>query len=216
MKIDIYQVKIGSDYMDGLAYIRKTFGLTMKDLAEQMGVSSNTINLWEKGKLNITDIRLKQLEDFFQLPISFFYKKEFNEDELIIIETSRTKYIMTRLQNSKYSDNYIANYVEIGMKPDDLEYFLDNLTDSFKKLEAREFIHMVDILDSVVEYCLYDIKNIARLDMAVACVEENSEAPNVLEANKEDLIKNHIRYLIKQWSQVHFNELEDEEYGEDE
>jgi transcriptional regulator with XRE-family HTH domain len=198
--------------MNGLTYIRKSFGLTMKELGEKIGVSSNTINLWEKGKLKITDQRLKQLEDFFELPGYVFYKKEFDEDELIFIERSRTKYVMNKLQSSKYSENFIANYVEIGiMKPQELEYFLDNLKDCFDKLSSNNFMWMMDILNDVIELCLEDEKNFARLDLAVSCVEENPEAPNVLESNKEDLIKNYIRFLIKQWSQVHFNELEDEE-----
>ncbi|EOR27391.1 plasmid maintenance system antidote protein [Clostridium sartagoforme AAU1] len=53
--------------VNGLKFIRKTFGLTMKELSDEIGVSSNTINLWEKGLLDVTEERLNQLAEFFGL-----------------------------------------------------------------------------------------------------------------------------------------------------
>lgn len=73
--------------MLGLKYIRNTFGLTMKELAEKLNVSANTINLWEKGTMDITEERLIQLENFFKIPKEYFQKELKEEDKLNILES---------------------------------------------------------------------------------------------------------------------------------
>lgn len=94
----------------GLKFIRNTFSLTMKELAEKVGVSSNTINLWEKCTLDVTDERILQLRKIFGLKRAVFAYDFDKEDEntsrmILAVETARLEYKIKEY-NSKYIENF--------------------------------------------------------------------------------------------------------------
>ena len=82
----------------------------MKELAEKVGVSSNTINLWEKCTLDVTDERILQLRKIFGLKRAVFAYDFDKEDEntsrmILAVETARLEYKIKEY-NSKYIENF--------------------------------------------------------------------------------------------------------------
>lgn len=54
---------------ENLRYLRKEAGLSVRDLAREIDVHHGTISNWETGKLEISDDRLEELADFYDVTI---------------------------------------------------------------------------------------------------------------------------------------------------
>lgn len=65
--------------MNGLRFIRRTCNLSANELANILGVTRQTISLWENNKKKIPANRLDQLSDFFGVDKLYF--GEINEDQ---------------------------------------------------------------------------------------------------------------------------------------
>jgi transcriptional regulator with XRE-family HTH domain len=116
----------------GLKYIRKVFNMTMKELAEELKVSSNTINLWEKGTLQITEDRLNQLKNYFNLDKEYFFRNDYNDDEITLIKTkSLEKTINKTIPADMLKNNVIKSYSEKAQE------YLKELDDSIMKIEEE-------------------------------------------------------------------------------
>lgn len=156
--------------LKGLKFIRKTFGLTMKELSEELGVSSNTINLWEKGTLDVTEERLRQLGEFFGLENTNILLYDFNNEEnkhtskmILAVETARLEYKI-----KKYNANYIENFEldninKIHLLEDNRELF-ENLEGGVAcladELNESTFNEIGSIIEQILIFLLSDKKNI--------------------------------------------------------
>ena len=68
--------------MYNVAYLRKKNGYTRKQMAEIMGVSLRTINMFEKGEHppRLSCHYLYNLKPHFKIPIASFFEKRFDEE----------------------------------------------------------------------------------------------------------------------------------------
>ena len=61
--------------MIGLEYILKVYDIQQKDLAEELGIKKQNINLWIKGKQNIPKKYLPVLSKKFDISEEYFQKE---------------------------------------------------------------------------------------------------------------------------------------------
>jgi transcriptional regulator with XRE-family HTH domain len=167
MVILVYKVdrkKVGEVIMKGLKYIRQAFGMTMKDLGEELKVSSNTINLLEKGSMKPTEERLDQLEEFFMIDRNLFFKDQYTEDEVLLIETRRfEKIVGNRNRKNMMSKYSFSKLIENNDKKEDFEAFVEALNKAYEKLHFGNFIDLMDCLYDIVECANSDTNSITPL-----------------------------------------------------
>ena len=61
--------------MIGLEYILEIFNVQQKDIAEELGIKKQNINLWIKGKQKISQKYLPVLSKKFNIPVEYFQKE---------------------------------------------------------------------------------------------------------------------------------------------
>lgn len=94
--------------MIGLEYIRGLFDLSMQDLADKLGVTANTINLWEKLKMPISEKRANQLKELFHLP-EIVFQKELTEEDKVKVQQVKLAYAKMEIENDiSIKDRYIV------------------------------------------------------------------------------------------------------------
>ncbi|WKB36033.1 YdaS family helix-turn-helix protein [Terrilactibacillus sp. S3-3] len=76
--------------MIGLEYILGLYNMQQLELAEQLGIKKQNINLWIKGKQNIPKKYLPTLEKLFHVDRSYF-SKELSEIEKLEIQKEKLK-----------------------------------------------------------------------------------------------------------------------------
>jgi len=70
--------------MIGLEYILNLYGIQHQDLAEKLGIKKQNINLWVKGKQNVSKKYLPILSEMFSINEEYFQKELGDIDKLII------------------------------------------------------------------------------------------------------------------------------------
>ncbi|MBY0210633.1 MULTISPECIES: helix-turn-helix domain-containing protein [Priestia] len=90
--------------MSALSYIAKIFNVTLTDISKEIGVTSQTVNDWVKGKRRIPQKRLEQLINMFKLPEGYFIKdeEELNEVERLKVLLEYYKSINTFKEDQQY------------------------------------------------------------------------------------------------------------------
>lgn len=88
------------EFKYNLKLSRKNKGITIKELADAIGVKAYTISDWEKGRSEPNISNLIKLADYFNLSIDFLVGKNINSNETYneIIELIN-KYQDTNLNN---------------------------------------------------------------------------------------------------------------------
>ena len=61
---------------DRLKKLRKEKKLTQKDMAEKLGIHSNTISMYEKGNRNIPSTMIKKISDTFNVSTDYLLRGE--------------------------------------------------------------------------------------------------------------------------------------------
>jgi transcriptional regulator with XRE-family HTH domain len=79
---------VGGCEMVGLEYILQVHNIQHQELAEQLGIKKQNINLWIKGKQNVSKKYLPQLAEQFDLPEEYF-QKELTEIERLIVQKKK-------------------------------------------------------------------------------------------------------------------------------
>lgn len=74
--------------MIGLEYVLQLHNIQHQELAEQLGIKKQNINMWIKGKQNVSKKYLPQLAEQFDLPEEFF-QKELTEIERLIVQKQK-------------------------------------------------------------------------------------------------------------------------------
>lgn len=90
--------------MSGLGFVARTFKMSLTDISKELGVTSQTVNDWVKGKRKIPKKRLEQLELVFDLPEEYLVKseKDLNEVERLEIQMKYLKSINEIKYDKKY------------------------------------------------------------------------------------------------------------------
>jgi plasmid maintenance system antidote protein VapI len=76
--------------MIGLEYILNLYGIQHQDLAEKLGIRKQNINLWIKGKQNVSKKYLPILSEMFGVAEEYF-QKELNDIDKLIIQKEKLK-----------------------------------------------------------------------------------------------------------------------------
>ena len=84
--------------MIGLSYIMKLEGITTKELAEFLEVSSPTISQWEKKQRPIPKERLDKLRARFSFYPVLYFGKEIDEREAIMLQNAKIKHDLELLK----------------------------------------------------------------------------------------------------------------------
>lgn len=140
--------------MKGLTYIRKTFNMSMDDLGKEIGVSKQTISNWENGKIQITEDRLKQLEYYFKINKQLFFKDNYTDDEILLIETRRfqkimKKYHINKIDDDKFNEEFESYNDELMVK-NDVNILLDELKNLFNELEETDIYRVVNLFSDII------------------------------------------------------------------
>lgn len=84
--------------MIGLRYIMELEGITTKELAEFLEVSSQAINQWEKKQRAIPKERLDKLRQRFPFYPVLYFSKEIDEREAIMLQNAKIKHDLELLK----------------------------------------------------------------------------------------------------------------------
>lgn len=76
--------------MIGLEYILNLYSIQHQELAEKLGIKKQNINLWIKGKQNISKKYLPILSEMFDVDENYF-QKELNDIDKLIIQKEKLK-----------------------------------------------------------------------------------------------------------------------------
>ena len=147
-------VKNGGRTMNGLQYIRKSFGMTLAALGKRMGITRQTISQWEQGTCSIPVNRLKELSAIFEIPENFF-------GEVSEVEVNELKGIIDNLK-SDMEDSYWFSQYESAMSEEQrvlskIDYHLKGKKRKFDTFqanidyiekEAKKFENFVDLAEN--------------------------------------------------------------------
>lgn len=89
--------------MIGLEYILELYGVQHKDLAEELGIRKQNINMWMKGKKNIPQKYLPVLAEKYRMPVEYFQK------ELTDIDKRNIDLLYAEIE----VDNTAADYIDV-------------------------------------------------------------------------------------------------------
>jgi Helix-turn-helix. len=84
------QCLMGGDGLIGLEYVLGLYNMQQLELADQLGIKKQNINLWIKGKQNIPKKYLPTLEHLFHVEGKYL-SKELNEIEKLEIQKEKLK-----------------------------------------------------------------------------------------------------------------------------
>lgn len=178
----------------GLKKVREIFGFTMRELADRLDVTPNTINLWEKGKLDVTDARLSDLEWFFKVKSEILFKEEHSVEELMKIEIARTSFkleeyreqITDERKKSEISD-WICQFNLEEDRMEDFKYTVQRLGKLYAELEMEEYCALDESLDILLDLILEDNSNWYKIDILNKClVDGKSLEENIQIANRDE------------------------------
>ena len=122
--------------MIGLEYILDIYNVMHQDLAETLGIKKQNINLWIKGKQNISKKYIPKLSEMFKIPEEYFQKDVDEVDKL-------------KIQRIKHDNDYVEivdTYIdretgeEVAFRYEDFEHerYGNLLTYEIKVEELRK------------------------------------------------------------------------------
>ncbi|WP_035790280.1 helix-turn-helix transcriptional regulator [Clostridium beijerinckii] len=179
----------------GLKKVREIFGFTMRELADRLDVTPNTINLWEKGKLDVTDGRLSDLEWFFKVKSEILFKEEHSIEELIDIEIARTtfkleeyrKQITDERKKSEIS-TWICQFNLEEDRMEDFKYTVQRLGTIFSRLELSDYCTFDEDLNELLDLIIDNDVNWYKIGILVNCLngDDDSGVSNITRANRDE------------------------------
>lgn len=92
--------------MIGLEYICKLYDKKFINIAEELGVARQIVNIWIKGKKPIANKHLPKLSEIFNLPEEYFQKEL---EELDKLEIQKIKF---HNEASRYGDTFDEQYTD--------------------------------------------------------------------------------------------------------
>ncbi|MGJ7912615.1 helix-turn-helix domain-containing protein [Neobacillus sp. LXY-1] len=127
--------------MIGLEHIVKEFQLEYKEVAKTIGVSSQTIQDWLKGRRKIPKQRLESLSKHFGLP-EYYFQKELTYMEKEEIALHYLESISGEIELPVFNDkDEVVGYSKKSMLEDEIQYLRDNIENRKKK---NDFINELE------------------------------------------------------------------------
>lgn len=139
--------------MNGLQYIRKSFGMTLAALGKRMGITRQTISQWEQGTCSIPENRLKELSDIFEIPETFFGEvSEVEIDELkLIIDKLKSgmedSYWFSQYENVMSEEQRVLSKIDYHLKGKGQKFDTFQANIDFVEKETRKFEKFVDLAE---------------------------------------------------------------------
>ena len=121
--------------MKGITFIRKLYNMSLQDVADKLNVSKQTINKWEKELRPISEKRLEELENLFDIPREYF-EKDLDEENKIKIQE-------LKIYNEKMMLDSVEKQDIIAIDKRNLESLLNDLlqrVDLNYKIESEKMI----------------------------------------------------------------------------
>lgn len=137
--------------MNGLQYIRKSFGMTLAALGKRMGITRQTISQWEQGTCLIPEKRLKELSDIFEIPEAFFGEiSEVEVDELKSIldklkSDMEDSYWFSQYENVMSEEQRVLSKIDYHLKGKGQKFDTFQATIDFIGKETKKFDKFVDL-----------------------------------------------------------------------
>lgn len=134
--------------MIGLTYIRKLYGMSMQNVADNVGVSKQTVSKWESGKISaITDENLKKLSQLFGQDKQFFFKTLTSTEELRIQKQKLENELKTVEipQVDEEGNQYTWSYTDVS----ELEQMDCLIRKQEVEDEFKDFINHVNVLSKM-------------------------------------------------------------------
>lgn len=148
----------------GLKNIRKAFGFTMRELATELDVTANAINIWENGGVDISEGRLETLSGFFGLEKELFIKENHGIRDMMIIEHARAAYKIEKYKSALNLDfrNIIEDkelkdvFLHIDMDEESenlvvLKTLIKKLLKTYSNLNSREYNEFDDYMRNLLD-----------------------------------------------------------------
>lgn len=179
----------------GLKKVREIFGFTMRELADRLEVTPNTINLWEKGKLDVTDVRLSVLVYFFKVVSpEILFKEEHSIEELMQIEIARTTFKLEEYREQitderKKSD--ISSWIcEFNLEKDrmeDFKYTVQRLGTIFARLDMDDYCTFDEDINILLDLIIENDSNWYKISILNKCLTDGeSLEENIQISNREE------------------------------
>ncbi len=142
--------------MNGIKYIREKSNFTKNALAERMGVTRQTIGLWENGVRRPDSRHLKWLCDFYGIEEKWF--GELSEED---IDTLNQKKMYRHFDGDKEYFSFIPEndgFHEISIECGELDSMLDERYANVLKKKRDFMVRVEDFLEysKDPQQCLYD------------------------------------------------------------
>lgn len=140
--------------MNGLQYIRKSYGMTLAALGKRMGVTRQTISQWEQGTCSIPENRLKELSAIFEIPATFFGEISENEvDKLKIIiahlkSEMEDSYWFSQYESVMSDEQRVVSKIDYYLKGKGQKFDTFQSTIDFIESEAKKFEKFVDLVEN--------------------------------------------------------------------
>lgn len=145
--------------MIGLEYILKLYNVQQNELADELGIRRQNINIWLSGKQDVSKKHLPALSKKFHIPEEYF-QKEINETDMQKIneykEYSKTRIGMTGLSylNRKYSKNVIKliNQLEVAKET---FFKWEKETESIPNDKLKQISNFYNVKEEYIQKDLY-------------------------------------------------------------
>jgi transcriptional regulator with XRE-family HTH domain len=149
--------------MNGLEYILALYNYKHTDLAEQLGIKKQNINMWIKGKQNIPKKHLPKLENIFGIDVSYFNKElsdieklEIQKEKLIndlkpVVESSEK--IFTAEEKIAFIEQPVYDKEEINKIERDIEKtkLISQFKAQLESAERQPFMETYKLLMALLE-----------------------------------------------------------------
>lgn len=125
----------------GLKNVRNIYGFTMRDLAKRINVSSNLINLWERGDVDVPEYRVDNLSHYLGIEKELLFKENYSDEEMFLIYASMMKFKL-----KKYDDK-----LDIGRKNEILKELFNadiEYNNPKEKIVYKDFYNYVFIFSN--------------------------------------------------------------------
>ncbi|NRT88900.1 helix-turn-helix domain-containing protein [Clostridium beijerinckii] len=180
----------------GLKKVRETFGFTMRELADRLDVTPNTINLWEKGKLDVTDARVSALLYFFKVTPEILSKEEHSIEELIDIEIARSTFKLEEYREQITDERKKSEIVDwifkFRLEEDRMEDFkntVERLGVIFSRLDLDDYCTFDQDLNELLDLIIENDVNWYKLGILVRCLydtDDDGGVYNITPANRDE------------------------------
>ncbi len=132
----------------GLEYILNLYNIKHIELAEQLGIKKQNINMWVKGKQNIPKKYLPVLEEMFDLDSSYF-TKELTEVDKLEIQKLKIKKELKPIVNNYNMEFDISEQKEMIKKPIYDKEEMNTIENSIQKAKLiQKFKESIEIVDN--------------------------------------------------------------------